>query len=379
MGNKESKSIGNNAQNVTMIDTNTTPPSAKIDKSKWIELHVSKSHFMHHFSCPVFLNSNEIIMATSNADSNSDSIQPDQDNDTTFGIYKYNINHTESKLFLAYTETQLKLIGTLPLMCYDKRNHKIFIFTQNTAAMIIIDIKHLTHKVIHTEYDDAYYMDGVVANGQFHVICRVNSLRPSLAHLKARTLHLQWVSEGNMFEEVHQFEEEINSFRPRPYLHYLKSRQALLAICNHGCLYMFDLHRRIWTTLGVRCKPRLNIGYAAIVTSDDRYLIIIKRHIQVIDLNTMDYMWSSIKGPGSNSYWFYATSYHDHRDELLISGYVKACASRASDVPMDIMDLIIRHYNTEWIYVFQQHDSLTPKWKILADEIILSCKRLTSC
>ena len=94
----------------------------------------------------------------------------------------------------------------------------------------------------------------------------------------------------------------------------------------------------------------------------------------MIDLDTMEVMISDVKGPGSSTYWFYAASYHDHNDELLINGYFKDCMGDML-FPMDIMDLIIRHYNTEWIYVFQQHDSLAPKWRILADDIILSCKR----
>ena len=334
------------------------------NKAEWIKLAQTAScgYFRHHFSCPVFLNSNEIMMACSNTDSN---------NDIVFGIYKYNVQSGVSELFMAYTKKEMTVIGTLPILKYDRKRRKIYIFTQNTATMIVIDIDNKTKQVINTEYDDACYMDGVVVKGQFHVLCKVNSLN----YDSFLPFHLEWNNEANVFEEVHQFKIKNKEYRPRPYLHYLKSKRSLLALCNDGNLYLFDLNTRKWSKLILPFWMNIPIGYGAIVTSDDRYLIIIKRDIQVIDLNTMDVMKSSIKGPGSSSFWYYASSYHDHKDELLITGY----SNQVNDIPvipLDITDLIIRHYGSEWIYLFQQHDSLAPKWKILADEIISSCKIL---
>merc|ERR1711933_698057 len=75
-----------------------------VKKAEWIELSVPDSHFRHHFSCPVFLNSNEIIMASSNAESNTD------DKEIEFGIYKYNLETGESKLFIGYNEKQMELV-----------------------------------------------------------------------------------------------------------------------------------------------------------------------------------------------------------------------------------------------------------------------------
>ena len=213
---------------------------------------------------------------------------------------------------------------------------------------LIIDVNTMNYQIIETEYNDAYYIDATIADKQFHVICKVNSLNSipnttitTNSRLRGTAIHLQWSSTANIFEEVYQFEKGLNAFRPRPFIHFLKSKNSFLAICNGG------------------------------------NLIIIKKRIQVIDLNTMEVMISDIRGPGSSTYWFYAASYHDHNDELLINGYVKECVGvdKFMLVPMDILDLVIRHYNTEWIYVFQQHDSLAPKWRILADDIILSCKR----
>lgn len=159
---------------------------------------------------------------------------------------------------------------------------------------------------------------------------------------------------------------------PRPYIQYLQSKKAILAICNDAKIYLFDMKSEIWRDLGLYLGV-ISMGYAAIVTSDDRYLIIIKDKIQVIDLNTFEIGMSDIKSPGSSTYWFYAASYHDHFDELLINGFVNEIMKNIL-IPIDVIDIIIRHYNTEWIYVFQQHDSLAPKWRILADIIILSCK-----
>ena len=140
---------------------------------------------------------------------------------------------------------------------------------------MIIDIDLMSCKIIQTEYNDAYYMDSVIADKQFHVICKVNSLNnipntniTTSSRLSGAAIHLQWSLEANTFEEIYQFEKGLNAFRPRPFIHFLKSKNSLLSICNNGNLYQYDMNNigndrkwkqfSFWATIDMDMQPLLH-------------------------------------------------------------------------------------------------------------------------
>ncbi len=106
---------------------------------------------MYHckiFSPPVLFSDNEFIMASTNTPG--------------FGlkaaIHKYNINTHKTKLFIPYSDTQLKHICKEPLpLCptlgYDKIGKRIFIYTNWEGMVIIIYLnsQQLRNKIIDPE------------------------------------------------------------------------------------------------------------------------------------------------------------------------------------------------------------------------------------
>eukprot|EP01083_Nonionella_stella_P046046 123311_1 len=341
------------------------------------DLFMSRSKHYYECSKPVFLNSDEVIMACND------------------GIYKYNFYTKEGELFLRYPRYMKQDSIGSKRMTYNPNTNKIFLYcapkveTPLNHLIFILDITNLNSVQILKLSRLAmgfYVPETVYIDGAFHFFGGISDIQ--------ECKHEVWNESSHTMELIDNF-GDIPSIG-QPQLHYIKSRKSVLLISPRlqsstyfpipgrtvSFMYELCLKKRKWTKL----KHSFTTQYMlhSIVTKDGKYCVLISRdtNIRIINLDTMEMSECGIKQKNISAQLgdkYFGVTYNEYNnDALVLSGLFRQCFD-GKDMLKEIQDLIVKQYcDNECIYLFKKLNLiLSPIYKLCVKDILSSMEMKT--
>ena len=286
-----------------------------------------------------------------------------RDSQRNKGFLKYDSLKNKWNEWMTYPKNANYRTFTIAL---DSISNTVYIFSGD-KELVKINTNCQEFKSINLETSecDGAHASSLCINGRFHLF-------GGWEHNK----HAIWNDHEKRFEDIYEFRESTEDVYKRGFTNhevvYHKSENKVYLLggmdkitwTDADDIWCYNVDKQEWNKLDIKLPEPMS-SFVAVITMDERYVIIVKYDIFVWDLMEMVIKKCDICVPEQFRLGAERGCVIGNRQDqdLLVYGYVKRFSSKYTLISDDLIDLILKFCSNEWLHLmsFDRNDN---HWKI---------------